>query len=111
LKYQPAPAAAAPGPRGELATVKLRHKEPEGSTSKLVEVVVRDDGGDVMNASRDFRFAAAVAEFGMLLRNSPHRGDASYGEVLELAEPSSGDERKREFLSLVRAARSLSSAR
>jgi Ca-activated chloride channel family protein len=111
LKYQPSPAAPVPGPRGELATVKLRYKEPEGSVSKLVEAIVRDDGGNVVNASRDFRFAAAVAEFGMLLRNSPHRGKASYDDVLELAEPSSGDERKGEFLRLVRTARSLSASR
>jgi Ca-activated chloride channel family protein len=105
LKYQRAPGA--PGPRGELATVKLRHKEPDGITSKLVEVVVRDDGGERVNTSRDFRFAAAVAEFGMLLRNSPYRGKASYDDVLELAESAANDERRREFVRLVRAARSL----
>jgi Ca-activated chloride channel family protein len=111
LKYQRAPSAPPTGPHGELATVKLRYKEPERSTSKLVEVLVRDDGGNFPSASRDFRFAAAVAEFGMLLRNSPHRGAASYDEVLELAGSASGDERRREFLRLVRAAQSLSRRR
>ena len=108
LKYQP---SAARPPSGELATIKLRYKAPEGSTSELIEAVVRDDGAGIARASADFRFAAAVTELGMLLRNSPHKGGSSYAEVLELAGPAATDERRSEFLRIARAAQALSAPR
>ncbi len=53
---------------GELMTVKLRYKEPDGDTSKLISFPVTDDGLTLSEASDDFAFAASVASFGMLLR-------------------------------------------
>jgi Ca-activated chloride channel homolog len=105
LKYQapgqPLPAAKS----GELATIKLRYKLPDGEKSELFEVVVRDS--PARQSSADFRFAAAVAEFGMLLRNSPYKGSASYEQVVALASDTAGDERRREFVGLVKRAQSL----
>lgn len=68
-----APRGLKPAARGgELMTVKLRYKEPDGDTSKLIEVPVIDSGLAFVNTSDDFAFAAAVASFGMLLKGSVH---------------------------------------
>lgn len=112
LKYQAPAVTAAPTPAaasGELLTVKLRYKEPDASESKLLEQSLRDAPVSVAQMSPDFRFAAAVASFGMLLRKSSHAGSATYDTVLDLAEPAAGDDaRRRELLGLVRKARDLS---
>jgi Ca-activated chloride channel homolog len=113
LKYQPkAEATPAPGPHAdELLTVKLRFKAPDGDTSREIERAVTDDGKDYAAASADFQFAAAVAAFGQLLRDSPFKGSATYAAVLELAEASRGPDPagyRREFLDLVRKAQALS---
>ncbi|MFZ5440710.1 MAG: vWA domain-containing protein [Myxococcota bacterium] len=92
----------------ELLTVKVRHKAPEGEQSQLISFPVVDDGRTLEQASRDARFAAAVAEFGLLLRDSPYKAKASWGGVLALAEPAAGDdEYRREFLGLVKQAQQL----
>ena len=83
LKYapQPEPAAAVPAAEAsdELLTVKLRYKAPdapkEQGTSKLLEVALIDSGQSFADADADFRFAASVAGFGMLLRDSSYAGD------------------------------------
>jgi Ca-activated chloride channel family protein len=114
LKYQGgrAPSAAAAG--GELLTVSVRYKEPEGEKSSLLQWPVADSGASLQDASPDFRFAAGVAAFGMLLRDSPHRGQATPEQVVELAraglehDPSGYRE---EFLSLVHKAQPLLAAR
>ena len=95
----------------QLLNIKLRHQPPEGGTSRLQELALR---GPVNAMDEDFRFAAALAEFGMLLRESPHRGQANYEQVLQLAQSSLGDGKARaareEFVELVRAARGLAAA-
>ncbi len=91
-------------------TVKLRFKAPDEETSSEVNQSVVDDGKDYAAASPDFRFAGSVAAFGMLLRDSPYKGNASYAGVLELAESSGGDDPsgyRHEFVELVRKARSI----
>ena len=94
-----------PAPRSDdLLTVKLRYKEPDGSASRrlvfpLVDRGVRPDG--------EFRFVAAVAAWGMLLRESKHRGDASFELVRELARPEARDAYRKEFLELVEKSRRL----
>jgi Ca-activated chloride channel family protein len=115
LKYQKPQAGAGKASGGELMTVKLRYKEPKASKSSLVEYAVKDKGRSLESASDDFRFAAAVAEFGMLLRDSEHKGKASWADVTELASTSLGggkDEDKggyrQEFVELVRKAQRLS---
>jgi Ca-activated chloride channel family protein len=83
--------------------VKLRYKKPSGSDSRLLTHVVRDR---ISDPSTDFRFAAAVAEFGMMLRDSPYRGKATFEQVLSLAEAGRGadtDGDRAEFISLVRS--------
>jgi Ca-activated chloride channel family protein len=110
LKYQ-RPASAKGGDHdGELLTVKLRYKEPDGERSRLLSLPVLDRPADA--PSRNLRFSAAVAEFGMLLRGSEHKGAASWAQVLELGEAGSGEDRegyRAEFLELVRTAEALSS--
>jgi Ca-activated chloride channel family protein len=94
LKYQtPAKPSAQAAATDELMTLKLRFKRPAGETSELVSSTVRDSKRDAAEASDDFRFASAVAGFGMLLRKSPHRGDASPAMVRGLATGALGQDR------------------
>ena len=74
LKYQQP--AEPVGSSKESLTVKLRYKQPDGDTSRLIERGVVDEGLDVSRASPDFQFAGAVAGFGMLLRDVARQGDA-----------------------------------
>jgi Ca-activated chloride channel family protein len=73
-----------------MLTVKLRYKKADGDKSELLERAVVDDGKQFTNASADFKFAAAVAEFGMLLRDSEFRGNGTFGAVLEWAQEGKG---------------------
>jgi Ca-activated chloride channel family protein len=70
----------------ELLTVKVRWKAPDSDRSRKREWAVVDRGRRLPAASDDFRFAAAVAGFGMLLRDSGHSGDLTFEDVLSLAE-------------------------
>jgi Ca-activated chloride channel homolog len=110
LKYQgPATASAGAG-GGELMTVKLRYKEPDGERSRLLSVAVKEAGAGA-EPSAGLRFAAAVAEFGMLLRDSEHKGQSGWAQALELARGAQGDDRdeyRAEFVELVKSAASLS---
>jgi Ca-activated chloride channel family protein len=107
LRYvRPAPspepeAGAHPTGSGELAYVKLRYKEPTGSTSRLMEHAVADR---VARPSVDFTFAAAVAGFGMLLRDSEHKGNADWRLIARLAREGQGEDAegyRAEFLRIV----------
>ena len=109
LKYQTAPAPAAG--HTELATVKLRYKQPDGDTSRLLSAAVEDSRSSA--ASPDLRFASAVVEFGMLLRESEHRGDASFDQAIELASGARGEDPsglRAEFVDLLKTAQRLSGA-
>jgi len=111
LKYQrgEAPLTTAAG-TGELMTVKLRYKQPRGARSTLLEVPVHDRDGSLADGSTDFRFSAAVAEMGLLLRGSQWRGDATWSQVHALAEGALGRDphgRRAELLELVRQAAAL----
>ncbi len=114
LKYQPQPAAAepvaaGPEPSGELLTVKLRYKLPDGDASRLIEMPLADKGGEFSAASTDLRFTAAVAAFGMILRQSPEAGEASLPLVASIATGALGADPggyRAEFLDLVRRAES-----
>jgi Ca-activated chloride channel family protein len=118
LKYQTAPLAAAqPAPNAlsrEMLTLKLRHKLPDGDKSQLLEIPLVDEGGAREKTSRDFRFAAAVASFGMLLRDSPHKGAANWDATMELAVEGKGDDAsgyRGEFISLISKAKALEQIR
>lgn len=107
LKYQ-AVRSAGSGAGDELATVKLRYKQPDGDASRLLSVNVKNDGS--RGASTDLRFASAVVEFGMLLRESEHRGGASFEQAIELARGAQGQDGsglRAEFVELVATAQRL----
>jgi Ca-activated chloride channel family protein len=110
LKYQNADKPGKAAASSDLFTVKMRYKAPDVESSTRIEQTVRDEGHDDAAASEDLKFAAAVAEFGMLLRDSPHKGTATFGAAQELAEASIGTDAagyRREFVQLIRTARKL----
>jgi Ca-activated chloride channel family protein len=91
----------------ELLTVKIRYKEPSGDVSNKLEFALRDAGARFEDASVDFKFAAAVAGFGMALRDSPHRGSLSLAEVSAWGRAGLGNDAggyRHEFLGLVEKA-------
>ena len=85
LKYQTNKRETAAHASAEIATVKIRYKRPDGERSMLLSESVMDDGAKIATASSDMRFAAAVAELGLLLRDSEFKGDASFDDVKRLA--------------------------
>jgi Ca-activated chloride channel family protein len=114
LKYQQPAQTSSMANSNELMTVKLRYKEPDGDESKLLSVSLTDSKGKLNNASENFRFASAVAAFGMLLRDSRYKGQASYNNVIEMAKASASTDAqgyRAEFIQLVETARQLSSQR
>jgi Ca-activated chloride channel family protein len=76
--------------KGQIATVRLRYKQPTGDASRLITTAVTDSGASEYAASGDQKFAAAVAELGMLLRNSPYKGSATFADVASLARGARG---------------------
>jgi Ca-activated chloride channel homolog len=115
LKYQEPTVPAEKWSSGELLTLKLRYKRPDGDQSRLVSFPLPNPGNrSVASTSRDFQFAAAVATFGMALRKSPHGGHASFALAEELAHPALGEDvegRRREFTELCRVAAKLAEER
>jgi Ca-activated chloride channel family protein len=94
----------------EMLTVKLRFKKPDGDKSELIERAVTDPGESFAKAPTDLRFAAAVAEFGMILRDSKFKGNGTLGAVLEWAQEGKGNDPngyRAGFIELVRKARAL----
>lgn len=125
LRYRKAVVAEDDGLAGELLTLKLRFKRPEADASVLMEFPTanpaaraadrgpKSGAGSPGAASADFNWAAAVAAFGMILRDSPFRGQANFDLVLELAQGSKGEDktgRRQEFIELVRRAQALDGA-
>ena len=107
LKYQTATVPDAASASPELLTLKLRYKEPDAELSRLLSQPVLDETTSIEAASENLRFAAAVAELGLLLRESPHKGDASYGQVAQMASRALGgdpDGDRAGFLQMVQAA-------
>ncbi len=114
LKYQTATAApvklADAAKNGEVMTVKLRYKEPEGMTSRLLEVPVKDEDKTLTASSEEFKFSAAVAGFGLLLRDSSYKGTLSWETVRKLGIDGKGTDKlgyRGEFLQLIDKARGL----
>lgn len=110
LKYQKAAPLPASNSSDEMMTIKFRYKEPESSESKMSLVAIKDDPKDIKATSADFRFAAAVAEFGMLLRESQFKQGATYEQVISLAKDAKGEDEdgyRSEFVRLARSAKSL----
>ena len=106
--YEIVPAAT--GSTGQLAKVRLRYKQPTGDTSALIEAVATDDGKSIWQASNDLQFAASVAQFGMMLRNSAHSANLKFADVMQLARMAGDDDpdgTRDEFIRLVDTTRSL----
>ncbi len=92
----------------ELLFVKVRYKQPDGERSRLLTHAVLDAPSRA--ATADFQFQTAVAEFGLLLRQSEHRGTANFRQVIEIARGAVGadpDGYRAEFVRLAQAAQSL----
>jgi Ca-activated chloride channel family protein len=94
----------------ELLTLKVRYKGPAGGVSRKLEFPLVDQGARFGDASADFKFAAAVAEFGMILRDSPHKGVGTLRDVLAWAAAGTVSDEggyRGEFADLVRRAEAL----
>lgn len=91
----------------EWMTVKLRYKKPNEDTSKLLVETLKGKPKTVAKSSENFRFSAAVAEFGMILRDSEFKQASSYDSTLKLAKTAKGDDTegyRAEFIRLVEKA-------
>jgi Ca-activated chloride channel family protein len=107
LKYQRNVEPTAAAASAELVTVKLRYKAPDGETSRMVAAVIVD-GPHALTSN--IGFASAVAEFGMLLRGSPHASAASFDGLIERARAHRGADPegyRTEFITLAELASTL----
>ncbi|MEI9953049.1 MAG: VWA domain-containing protein [Pseudomonadota bacterium] len=110
LKYQSAPAVSAAAASDELLTVNIRYKQPASDTSSKFSRVVIDTGLPLDKTSPDFRFSAAVAEAGLVLRGAPDLSGASLEAARSLAQGALGSDvtgDRHEFISLLAKARAL----
>jgi len=116
-RLRPPPAEirlAAPLPPGDSAlealealTVKVRYKAPDANVSRLIELTLKDEARAVDKAGGEFKFTAAVAGFGLLLRESPYAGLLNWDEVRRLAREGKGEDAlgfRAEFLQLIEKA-------
>ncbi len=111
LKYQQRAHQAAGQRNAELATVKFRYKEPEGEKSKLQQKVVGTTVTELNKVSEDFRFVTAVAELGLLLRDSDFKQKANFEQLILRAKASKGKDEegyRAEFIRMAENARDLS---
>lgn len=113
LRYQPAAEASSPQ-SGELAFLRLRYKAPDGDVSKRIEqpILAEHIHPSMADTSERFRFAAAVAGFGQLLRGGRFTETFDFDDVLELARSARTQDRfgyRGEFVQLVSLAQSLTS--
>lgn len=112
LRYQRRSTQPSDAAGPEMLYVKVRYKAPDGDESRLISQAVRS--GTRASSSLDFQFQAAVAEFGLLLRNSDFRGTADLGHVITAAREARGTDRegyRAEFVRLAEAVRGIGLAR
>ena len=110
LKYQKNKVAGDAARSNELMTIKLRYKQPEGDKSKLLTHVLEDRSTVFSQTSENFRWSAAVASFGMILRDSEFKGDLTIDDVLNIAQTARGEDAEGyriEFINLVKSGRLL----
>jgi Ca-activated chloride channel family protein len=94
----------------EIMTIKLRYKKPDEDVSKLIVHPVIDENISLAATSNNFRFSSAVAEFGLLLRNSEYKQQSTYSKVIDQANSSKGNDKngyRSEFIKLVQSAFSI----
>ncbi|MCB9522886.1 MAG: von Willebrand factor type A domain-containing protein [Myxococcales bacterium] len=107
LKYQPAATPSTAAEAGELLTVKVRAKRPTEAASTKWSVAVQDTDAAPSEA---LRWASAVAELALLLREDPHRGEASFPALIARAQGALGDDvfgTRAEFVALAQRAQAL----
>lgn len=88
----------------EFGKLAIRFKDPDGTTSRLVEGAIPGADTKFDDMSTDYRFASGVAAFGMILRNSAHKGSLTFEDVEGIAKNAIGDDadgHRKEFVSLV----------
>jgi Ca-activated chloride channel homolog len=110
LRYQQTASKEAVETSDEWMAIKLRYKRPSETDSQKFEFVVLEADKPFEQADADLKFAAAVASFGMLLRESAHRGDSTFDSVLEIASENQGEDEfgfRAEFCQMVRVAKDL----
>jgi Ca-activated chloride channel family protein len=98
------------GKEDELFFLKIRYKQPDEDSSQLMTFPIKDNDRNYTKASDDFRFAAAVAGFGQLLRGSRYSGELEWDHILEMARGSRGEDNhghRAEFIRLAETAREL----
>jgi len=106
LKYQKKDIKGSAKNSKELLTIKLRYKQPDGNKSKLISHPVIDNKVALNQTSDNFQWSAAVAGFGMLLRDSDFKGDLTFDEVQRLARAGKGKDEEGyriEFINLVQS--------
>ncbi len=111
LRYQKTKPASKNNFNDEVMNIKLRYKKPDGNKSTLIEQPLKDGNIAFSSTSGNFRFAASVAAFGMLLRNSQYKGKADFQSVEQTAKSAMANDEegyRKEFVALVQKASSLS---
>jgi len=110
LKYQENRQTTWTNKKAELLTIKLRYKQPDGKTSTLFEEPVQGKLLDEKSTTKNFRFSAAVAEFGLILRDSQYKENASIDQIISLAQGGRGNDSegyRGEFIKLVKTTETL----
>lgn len=95
---------------GELLTLSLRFKQPDGHKSELREFPLKERGGKFTAASKDFQFAGCVAQLAMILRDSQYRGQMTTAAIAEIAAATKGEDKdgsRQEFVELVKRVQEL----
>ena len=114
LRYQQERRLSTTATSDEIATVKLRYKRPGSDRSEPLEVTVRRPARVDRALGDNLGFSSAVAAFGMLLRDSPHKGRAGWRMVADLARQHRGadpDGYRAQFIRLVEVAEGLERSR
>ena len=91
----------------EMMVIKFRYKEPKDTVSQLIVHTLKDRQVTLANSSDNFRFSAAVAEFGMLLRDSKFKGTSTFEQAIELAKNAKGTDEegyRAEFVKMMKTA-------
>lgn len=110
LRYQEPDLTRLARKEKEVGYFKLRYKLPEAEDSKLIDQPITNEVKPLDKASTDFRFAAAVAAFGLQLRGSVRNEEMGHEQLLTLAETvvdENDNKYRKEFLEMVRLAAEL----
>ena len=94
--------------------LKLRYKQPTGSKSQLISTAIADKNRSIQSATDNLKFSAAVAMYGMVLRNSDYKGKATFNQVLDLADQAKGKDPqgyRMAFMQLVERSQTLQQAK